>query len=851
MHSSIYGPPFTLMETIRSIFGRKKRTDVNVPGMKTTTAVLAVYQTGVVIAGKATLIGVHNAVWNFIAIIFDIFSLVCNVTIVSEDLRSKSGKSFGQIKSPSLEGPDSCIYTFAPNENERVEIQIYRLVNVGRHNGTSCNGGFLQLSSGTEPQYTITDSQICGRNERFAPPVVFFADDGITSLLFQITEKTSRSQFLAYFSFTSKNNPDGLGYKPKGGMRLQNTDCDWLYQDFACNKTEQSGSSCILASPGYPGVYPPNRQCKYHITSNAPNVVHVRITFIVLSLPTNCKSDYITIYQGSTRGSPLLTKFCGNQRKTLDYSGTNLLLEFNTGPQRPPFEFNGFVAKLKFSENLITDSVPTAAATNVTENRILSSTISQDNIYLTVKEKTPPTHPTKPSCDIIISGNNTRSGYFDSKNLEWNPICHLIFNGRLTDVVHISLSNYTLRASGCKSVIEITDNRIGNKKNTLEKICSPTAKYIRDPDNVPRKTFLSTGNSIIITLRRAPHSSYTKETEFVSGAYFFHDEQLSGTMVPKTLCDVKYNGATSPLAGMIDNPGGKHFLKSTEGPLVCKQQFVPSVNQSITIKVQNIKTNTKENVCSTQCGDYGCRCVSRNLMKNVDHLMLLAQNNLNVACLCGTALSEWLPVSVRTWGSLSIVYSIAKFDKKQEDQFLSASYAFSTDALCGDYIYTLHSGEIAMKTFVSTENVNNFYYQSCTWTLHSNVERQLELDVSSTQNRPCTAWNITVHDYDPDPHKQHLGSVLYTFCPRDSAKLFMLPWKLNTVVVRLLTISRTLPQFKIKWKSQVIRARYPSSPAPNAISQSNRAKANLLGLFNVLFFLRRLCLIFKFRIGFE
>lgn len=61
---------------------------------------------------------------------------VCNVTIISSEMKEKSGKSFGQIKSPSLQGPDACTYTFIPDKTERVELQIYRVVNVGRHNGT-------------------------------------------------------------------------------------------------------------------------------------------------------------------------------------------------------------------------------------------------------------------------------------------------------------------------------------------------------------------------------------------------------------------------------------------------------------------------------------------------------------------------------------------------------------------------------------------------------------------------------------------------------------------------------------------------------------------------------------------
>jgi hypothetical protein len=58
-------------------------------------------------------------------------------------------------------------------------------VNIGLFFFFSCVGGFLQLASGTEPQYSPGDNQICGSNERYAPPVVFFADDGLATLLFQ------------------------------------------------------------------------------------------------------------------------------------------------------------------------------------------------------------------------------------------------------------------------------------------------------------------------------------------------------------------------------------------------------------------------------------------------------------------------------------------------------------------------------------------------------------------------------------------------------------------------------------------------------------------------------------------
>ncbi|XP_063003684.1 cubilin [Elgaria multicarinata webbii] len=167
----------------------------------------------------------------------------------------------------------SCNWVIRTNYDKilRITFPVFQL-----QESISCRFNFLQIHDGES-----TSANMLGKYCGSSPPAELFSSHNSLYFSFHSDRLANAGRFTVHWE----------SQQPECGGEL----------------TDTYGS---INSPGYPGNYPPNRDC-YWILSTNPGLV-ITFAFGTLSLEhhDNCSEDYLEIRDGLLPQDPLLGKYC-------------------------------------------------------------------------------------------------------------------------------------------------------------------------------------------------------------------------------------------------------------------------------------------------------------------------------------------------------------------------------------------------------------------------------------------------------------------------------------------------------------------------------------------------------------
>ena len=140
----------------------------------------------------------------------------------------------------------------------------------------------------------------------------------------------------------------------------------WEADNSGCGNVVYHQSEGFIRSPGRPGNYQNNQNCKWTIYTEESS--HIELTFTAFDLEGgSCIFDYVEIYDGDSEDFPVIGRYCGTTNPgIIKSSKSTMLVRFRT---------DSSVVRTGFEANWITDCGQNITATGNSEmdqGRILS-----------------------------------------------------------------------------------------------------------------------------------------------------------------------------------------------------------------------------------------------------------------------------------------------------------------------------------------------------------------------------------------------------------------------------------------------------------------------------------------------
>ncbi|CAL4104725.1 unnamed protein product [Meganyctiphanes norvegica] len=379
----------------------------------------------------------------------------------------------------------------------------------------------------------------------------------------------------------------GVPYSPSfRGTGIPNTFCDKYFEN--CDK-----KNCKIQSPNFPGLYPRNLTCRYHIKQTA--IPDGKVALVQVSQPNphlfyikdrnaphvsrdqklqvgsacHVLRDYLVVFDGNTTQSNVLATLCkgGTSVSSITASGPDLLLLFHTSAFDFPFQDSprrkvfGFELDVKVE---FVDKESTAYVRPGTECEFSISSKGQRSGYIQA-----PAHSLLPNttCNwklIAISPSEVVWLYF----LHYRHIFHedmpspaqcsntlFIYDGEITQVENSRNNSAVRLGQFCR-------------KDKLPKVCSGV--HAPGPNAVPcspSDSYVSKSQILTLALRYAAGTA-PAHVEFLA-RYEFVDQRQWGEPTPEGgPCDRTFTMMprrlfASPRDVFLFGRGGRKRLKCT------------------------------------------------------------------------------------------------------------------------------------------------------------------------------------------------------------------------------------------------------------------------------------------------
>nr|XP_040240535.2 cubilin homolog [Anopheles coluzzii] len=243
--------------------------------------------------------------------------------------------------------------------------------------------------------------------------------------------RTSAAQIIGRFcgnelprggNFQSTHNMLYLWFRSDNATAHDGFQLRWESIDPVCGGTIAAVSHGLIASPGTPGNYPPNRDCKWYL--QAPQGRRLQFTFFTMKIEVHetCGFDYLEITDGLRDEGTLLAKYCNTSHPPPLITPSNeATVHFHSDESGNDAGFQIHYA--------VVEGVPGCGGTYTQREGVISSPLSQtDNVY-----------PNNLNCEYLIKqpvGSRVEIR-FSKFHLEQSEACKFdyleIFDGPSTE----------------------------------------------------------------------------------------------------------------------------------------------------------------------------------------------------------------------------------------------------------------------------------------------------------------------------------------------------------------------------------------------------------------------------------